>query len=163
MFEILKFPDERLRRKAKPVTEFGDKLRAIVNDMLKTMYAAPGIGLSAIQVNLPLQIAVVDVSEERNDPIVLVNPRIVARDGTTLEREGCLSFPGEFAVVERHRMIILNMRNPKGEEVQMRCTNLLAICIQHEIDHLNGKLFIDHLSRQGRRRIERKLKKKGLE
>ena len=159
LLEILHFPDPRLRRPARPVEAVGDKLRQIAGDMLETMYAAHGIGLAATQVNILQQIAVIEVSEDRNEPRCLINPQIVERDGEEEMREGCLSVPDTFAIVQRAQRVRVEALDLDGKAVSLDAEGLLAVCIQHEIDHLEGKLFIDYLSPLKRQRIEKKLLK----
>ena len=159
LLEILNFPDPRLRRPARPVEGVDDALHRTVEDMFETMYAARGIGLAATQVNILQQIAVIDVSEERNEPRCLINPRIVERDGEESRQEGCLSVPGVFANVLRAEKIRVEALDREGQAMTLDADGLLAICIQHEIDHLEGKLFIDYLSPLKRQRIEKKLLK----
>ncbi|CAH9059905.1 Peptide deformylase 1 [Pseudoalteromonas holothuriae] len=157
--EVLRFPDERLRTVAKPVTEVNDEVRQIVKDMLETMYDENGIGLAATQVNVHQRIVVIDVSEERNEPLVIINPEIVKKDGSTTSEEGCLSVPHSWAKVDRAEKITVKALNEQGEEFSYEADGLLAICTQHELDHLMGKLFIDYLSPLKRQRIRKKLEK----
>ena len=156
---ILKFPDERLRTRAKPVVMVTDETRKIVDDMLETMYGAPGIGLAATQVNIHQQIVVLDVSEEKNEPLCLINPVIVSKDGIEEYEEGCLSVPGIYETVERAEHIKMKALNRDGEVFELETDGLLAICIQHELDHLQGKLFVDYLSPLKRNRIRKKMEK----
>jgi peptide deformylase len=157
--EVLRFPDERLRTVAKPVTEVNDEVRQIVKDMLETMYDENGIGLAATQVNIHQRIVVIDVSEERNEPLVLINPEITNKSGSTTSEEGCLSVPHSWAKVDRAEEITVKALNEQGEEYSFDADGLLAICTQHELDHLMGKLFIDYLSPLKRQRIRKKLEK----
>ena len=157
--EVLKFPDERLRTVAEPVAEINDEVRQIVKDMLETMYDENGIGLAATQVNIHQRIVVIDVSEERNEPLVLINPEIIAKDGTTISEEGCLSVPYSYAKVDRAEQITVKAFNEQGEEYTYDADDMLAICTQHELDHLMGKLFIDYLSPLKRQRILKKIEK----
>ena len=159
LLEILKFPDERLRTRAKPVESVTDDIRQLVDDMFETMYAAPGIGLAATQVNVHQRIVVIDVSAEKDQPICLINPQITARDGIEQHEEGCLSVPGVYETVERADHIRVKALNRDGEEIEIETGDLLAICIQHELDHLEGKLFVDYLSPLKRNRIRKKLEK----
>ena len=159
ILNILHFPDERLRIKAKPVTEVTQKHRALIEDMLETMYDAPGIGLAATQVNVHERILVIDLSEEKNQPIVLINPEILEKDGDQTFDEGCLSVPGIYETVHRAEKIRIKALNKEGEEFEMDADGLLAVCIQHEMDHLEGKLFVDYLSPLKRNRIRKKLEK----
>jgi peptide deformylase len=156
---ILRIPDPRLRKVARPVEAVDATVRRLADDMLETMYAARGIGLAATQVNRDLRVLVLDVSEERNAPQVFINPEIVARDGKQTCEEGCLSVPGEYAEVERAERIRVSALDRDGEPFELDADGLLAVCIQHEIDHLDGKVFIDYLSPLKRRMIEKRLKK----
>jgi len=157
--EVLKFPDERLRTVAEPVNEVNDEVRQIVKDMIETMYDENGIGLAATQVNIHKRIVVIDVSEEANNPLVLINPEIVAKEGATISEEGCLSVPMSYAKVDRAEKVSVKALNEQGEEYTYDADGLLAICTQHELDHLMGKLFIDYLSPLKRQRIRKKLEK----
>jgi len=156
---VLHFPDERLRTIAKPVATITDETRQLVADMLETMYAENGIGLAATQVNVHQRVVVIDLSEERNQPQVFINPEITARSGDTSYEEGCLSVPQNYANVERAAAITLKAQNVDGEWFELEADGLLAICLQHELDHLVGKLFIDYLSPLKRDRIKKKLEK----
>ncbi len=160
ILKILEFPDDRLRKVAKPVLEVNDEIRVIADDMLETMYAAPGVGLAAIQVDIQQRIVVIDVSEEKDQPLVLINPEIIAHSGLEQMEEGCLSFPDIFADVERADKVTLRALDRNGEEYTLEADELLAVCIQHELDHLEGKLFVDYLSSLKRRRIRRLLEKR---
>ena len=157
--DILTFPDARLRNKAKPVPEVDDKVRRMVDDMFETMYAAPGIGLAAIQVNIPLRIIVIDITDKQDSPLCLINPEILERRGIEQSEEGCLSVPGFYEQVERADWIKVRALNREGEALEQGADGLLAVCIQHEIDHLDGKLFVDYLSSLKRQRIRKKLEK----
>ena len=157
--EILHFPDPRLRTKAEAVTEIDNRLRALVDDMLETMYAAPGIGLAATQVNVHKRIVVIDLSKEQDQPLVLINPEIVEKQGVEEMEEGCLSVPGVYERVERADRITVRALGRDGQAFELEADGLLAVCIQHEIDHLNGKLFVDYLSQLKRQRIRKKLEK----
>ncbi|MEA3411928.1 MAG: peptide deformylase [Pseudomonadota bacterium] len=159
MLEILHFPDPRLRRRAEPVVRVDDNVRRTVDDMLETMYAAPGIGLAAIQVDIPRRIIVIDVSERKDSPLCLINPEILARDGVEVMEEGCLSVPGVFEKVQRADHIVARALGRDGIVMEFESDGLLAVCIQHEIDHLDGKLFVDYLSPLKRQRIRKKLEK----
>ncbi|UTW03367.1 peptide deformylase [Amphritea atlantica] len=160
LLPILEFPDPRLRTIAEPVTEFNDELRQLVKDMFETMYDAPGIGLAATQINVHQRIITIDTSEEKNSPLVVINPQIeVLTDETERMQEGCLSVPGFYEDVERANKIRLTAMNEFGEEYTLETDDLLAVCIQHEIDHLEGKLFVDYLSPLKRNRIRSKLDK----
>ena len=159
LLEILVYPDNRLRQVAKPVTEFDDELKRLVNDMAETMYDAPGIGLAAIQVNVPKRVVVMDLTEGKNDLQVFINPEITPIEGKTESEEGCLSVPGIFASVERHERVNIKYQDLDGETYNVEADGLLAICIQHEVDHLDGKVFVDYLSRLKQDRVRKKLKK----
>ena len=159
LLNILHFPDERLRTVAKPVDNVTDKHRTLISNMLETMYDAPGIGLAATQVNVHERILVIDISEEKNDPIVLINPEILEKDGDQEFDEGCLSVPGIYETVHRAENVRVKALNEKGEVLEMNAEGLLAVCIQHEMDHLLGKLFVDYLSQLKKQRIRKKLEK----
>lgn len=160
LLQILEFPDTRLRTKASKVTKFDDKLERISKDMLETMYEAHGIGLAATQVNIHKAIVVIDVSEEGDSPEVFINPEIVRLEGADHEfEEGCLSVPGFRELVNRPERSIIKANTINGDEFIKECEGLLSVCIQHEIDHLNGKLFVDYLSSLKRNRIKKKLEK----
>ena len=159
LLNILHFPDERLRTVAKPVEKVTDKHRSLISNMLETMYDAPGIGLAATQVNVHERILVIDISEEKNDPIVLINPEILEKDGDQEFDEGCLSVPGIYETVHRAQNVRVKALNEKGEAIEMNAEGLLAVCIQHEMDHLLGKLFVDYLSQLKKQRIRKKLEK----
>jgi len=160
LLPILEFPDPRLRTVAKPVTRVDDRIRRLVDDMFDTMYAAPGIGLAATQVNVHQRVVVMDVSEVKNQPLVFINPQIQILDGTLCEyQEGCLSVPGYFEAVERPSRILLSALDRDGKPLELQPEGLLAVCIQHELDHLNGKLFVDYLSNLKRQRIRKALEK----
>ena len=156
---VLETPDPRLRTKAQPVTEFGPDLARLVADMLETMYEAPGIGLAATQVNVHKQLLVLDVSDDKSSPHVFVNPRVVAKDGIQTYQEGCLSVPGIFADVERANHITVEAQDVEGKPFTIDADGLFAVCIQHEMDHLAGRLFIDYLSPLKRERALKKLEK----
>lgn len=156
---ILEFPDPRLRTRAKPVTVFGAALQQLAADMLETMYAAPGVGLAATQVNVHERLLVADVSEEHDQPLVLTNPEILSREGVAAREEGCLSVPGVFEEVERAARIRVRAVDVRGKAFEFDADGLLAVCVQHEIDHLEGKLFVDYLSELKRQRIRKKLEK----
>lgn len=157
---VLRFPDERLRTKATQVVEVNDNIKAIVNDMFDTMYDENGVGLAATQVNIHQQIVVMDVSENRENPIVLINPEIIAKsDDTVINEEGCLSVPGCYAKVDRHTKVTVKALDIDGKEFTLDGDELLGICIQHELDHLKGILFVDYLSPLKRQRIKKKLEK----
>lgn len=156
---ILEFPDPRLRKKAMPVADVDDELRGLIDSMFETMYAAPGIGLAATQVDVHKRLLVADVSPEKDDPHVLINPEILEKDGVAVSEEGCLSVPGYFEEVERAEYIRVRYLDRDGSVVETDAEGLLSICIQHEMDHLNGKLFVDYLSEAKRQRIRKKLMK----
>ena len=159
ILDVLSFPDERLRTVAKPVEEVNDEIKQLVSDMFETMKDENGIGLAATQVNRHVQVVVMDVSEDRNEPRVFINPEIIRKDGSTISEEGCLSVPGNYAKVERAESITVKALDQNGESFELDAEGLLAICIQHELDHLKGKLFIDYLSPLKRQRIRKKLEK----
>ncbi len=159
LLNILQFPDERLRTVAQPVEEVNDQIRQIVDDMFETMYHASGIGLAATQVNIHQRIIVIDTSEEKKQPLCLINPEIIERDGVQTYDEGCLSVPGFYETVERAKKIKVRALNQQGEPYEFEADELLAVCIQHEMDHLQGKLFVDYLSELKRSRIKKKLVK----
>ena len=159
ILDVLNFPDERLRTVAKPVEEVNDEIKQLVSDMFETMKDENGIGLAATQVNRHVQVVVMDVSEDQNEPRVFINPEIIRKDGSTISEEGCLSVPGNYAKVERAEAITVKALDQNGESFELDAEGLLAICIQHELDHLKGKLFIDYLSPLKRQRIRKKLEK----
>lgn len=160
ILDILEFPDPRLRTVAKPVAEVDDRVRQLIDDMFETMYDAPGIGLAASQVDVHEQIVVIDVSEDRNEPLVFINPEITVLDHEIHQYdEGCLSVPGFYETVERPRHIRVKALDRNGEAFEMEPEGLLAVCIQHERDHLLGKLFVDYISPLKRNRIRSKLEK----
>ncbi len=156
---ILEFPDPRLRTRATPVAAVDAPLRELIDDMLETMYAANGIGLAATQVNVHRRVLVTDVSEERNRPLAFINPEILSRDGTEVSQEGCLSVPGYYDEVERAERVRVRALDRGGNPFEQDLDGLLAICVQHEIDHLDGKLFVDYLSEMKRQRVRKKLEK----
>ncbi|MCX2782974.1 peptide deformylase [Microbulbifer thermotolerans] len=158
--EILEFPDPRLRQVAKRVEKVTDELRRLVDDMFETMYAAPGVGLAATQVNVHQRIVVIDVSEDQNEPLVFINPEIEVLDEEIHQYdEGCLSVPGFYETVERPRKVRVKALDRNGETFALEAEGLLAVCVQHEVDHLDGKLFVDYLSPLKRNRIRSKLEK----
>jgi peptide deformylase len=163
LLQILEFPDPRLRTRAQPVTQVDAALRTLIDDMFETMYAAPGIGLAATQVNVAKRLLVIDISEQRNEPLVLINPDVVAREGVEETEEGCLSVPGVFDKVTRAERIRVRGLDRDGKPLDFEADGLLAVCIQHEIDHLDGKLFVDYLSELKRTRIRKKLEKERKE
>lgn len=157
--KILEFPDPRLRTKATPVEVVSDKLRTLISDMFETMYAAPGIGLAATQVDVHKRLLVADVSPDNSEPHVLINPEILERHGLIVTDEGCLSVPGYYEAVERAEHIKVRFIDRDETQIEMEAEGMLAVCIQHEVDHLNGKLFVDYLSESKRQRIRKKLEK----
>ena len=157
--KILEFPDPRLRTKAAPVEVVDDALRALIADMFETMYGAPGIGLAATQVDVHQRLLVADVSSDKSEPHVLINPEILEKDGVTFTDEGCLSVPGYYEEVQRAEHIRVRFLDQSGAPTEMEARGLLAVCIQHEMDHLDGKLFVDYLSEAKRQRIRKKLEK----
>ena len=156
---ILHYPDPRLRQVAQPVATVDDEIRRLVDDMAETMYAAPGIGLAAVQINVALRVVTIDISESRNALQVFINPQILQRDGKQVFEEGCLSVPGIYDEVERAQHIRLRALNRDGQPFELEAEGLFATCIQHEIDHLDGKVFVDYLSRLKQTRIRKKLEK----
>lgn len=159
LLPILQYPDARLYKKAAPVVKFGSKLAILAESMAETMYAAPGVGLAATQVDVHQQVIVIDISSERNQLQVLVNPEIVEREGQQFCEEGCLSVPGIYEEVQRAERIRIRAQNLAGEFFTLEAEGLLAICIQHEMDHLQGKVFVEYLSRLKQTRIKAKLEK----
>jgi peptide deformylase len=156
---ILEFPDQRLRTRAQPVTQFDAELGQLIDDMFETMYAAPGIGLAATQVDVHKRLLVIDVSEARNEPLVFINPEILSREGVAETEEGCLSVPGIFDEVKRAAKVRVRSQGRTGAVVERDFEGVLAVCVQHEMDHLEGKLFVDYLSDLKRQRIRKKLEK----
>ncbi len=156
---ILEYPDPRLRTVAKPVEVVDDRIRRLIDDMLETMYAAPGVGLAATQVDVHIRLLVADVSEDKDTPLVFINPEIISRDQVDVSKEGCLSVPGIFEEVSRAQQIRVRAQDRNGNVFEMDADGLLAVCVQHEMDHLNGKLFVDYLSELKRTRIRSKLEK----
>ncbi len=156
---ILEFPDPRLRKKAVPVEVVDGPLRQLIDDMFETMYEAPGIGLAATQVDVHRRLLVADVSQEKNEPQVMINPEILERDGSAITEEGCLSVPGYYEEIERAEHIKVRYLDRDGNEQESEYEGLLAVCVQHEIDHLDGKLFVDYLSEIKRQRIRKRLEK----
>jgi peptide deformylase len=159
ILEILEFPDPRLRTIAKPVEQVDDALRQVIADMFETMYAAPGIGLAATQVNIHKRLLVMDISDDKNEPLVFINPAFEPVSGSQEYDEGCLSVPGYFDTVTRHARIRVTALDRMGQPFELEADGLLSVCIQHEIDHLDGKLFVDYLSRLKRERVKSKLEK----
>jgi peptide deformylase len=156
---ILEFPDERLRKKAAVVKTVDDKIKKLVDDMLETMYESKGVGLAATQVDVHQRVIVIDVSEEKDDPLFLINPEIIEKDGIKESEEGCLSVPGFFEKVKRAEHVRVKALNREGQSFEFEARDLLAVCVQHEMDHLNGKLFVDYISSLKRQRIKKKLEK----
>lgn len=159
VLNILHFPDERLRTMAVPVEKVDDELRKLIDDMFETMYEAPGIGLAATQVDVHVRLVVIDLSEEMNQPLVLINPKLLAKDGIEEMDEGCLSVPGIYDTVQRAQHIKVQALDRNGDSFELEADDLLAVCIQHEMDHLEGKLFVDYLSQMKQSRIRKKLEK----
>ena len=159
ILDILNYPDKRLRKVAKPVAKVDETIKMLVDDMFETMYSAPGIGLAAIQVNIHQQVIVIDISDEKNQPLCLINPEIVAEQGRESCDEGCLSVPDVYETVERSEAVTVKALNQSGDEYTLEADGLLAVCIQHEIDHLKGKLFVDYLSPLKFQRIKKRLVK----
>lgn len=165
LLNILQFPDPRLRTRAKPVEVFDDNLKTLVKDMFETMYEAPGIGLAATQVDVHKRLLVMDISEEKDRPQVFINPQIIQAEGEEEMDEGCLSVPGYYETVSRAEKISVRAHDENGDEFELQADGLEAVCIQHEMDHLEGKLFVDYISSLKRDRIRKKLeklKKQGL-
>jgi len=161
--EILRFPDPRLRLRAELVSEVDASVRALIDDMFETMYAAPGIGLAATQINVQKRILVADVTDDRSAPYCLINPEIVQLEGEEEMDEGCLSVPGFYETVRRAEHIRVRALDRDGKPFELETDGLLAVCIQHEIDHLDGKLFVDYISSLKRNRIRKKLEKQGAQ
>ena len=156
---ILEFPDPRLRTRAEPVTRFDAALGTLIDDMLETMYAAPGIGLAATQVDVHKRLIVIDISKEHNEPLVLINPEILEREGEAQTEEGCLSVPGIFDEVKRAAKVRVRAQDRTGKVFESDYEDVLAVCVQHEMDHLEGRLFVDYLSDLKRERIRKRLDK----
>lgn len=159
LLNILEFPDERLRKKAVKVQTVDDRIKNLVDDMLETMYESRGVGLAATQVNVHLRVIVIDVSEQKDTPLCLINPEIIEKDGVEESEEGCLSVPGFFEKVKRAEHIKVKALDKEGKTYEFEARDLLAVCVQHEIDHLDGKLFVDYISPLKRQRIKKKLEK----
>ena len=157
--EVLTFPDERLRTIAKPVEKVDSKIKALVKDMFETMNEEKGIGLAATQVNVHKRVVVIDVSEDQDEPYVFINPEITEKTGSAISEEGCLSVPNNYAKVDRAEKVKVTALDENGKTFELEAEGLLAICIQHELDHLKGKLFVDYLSPLKRDRIKKKLEK----
>ena len=159
LLNILHYPDPRLRTKAAPVEAVDDRIRRLVDDMFETMYDAPGIGLAATQVDVHLRVITIDISKERNQPLVLINPELLSSDGAEEMEEGCLSVPGVFEKVRRAEHIRVRALDREGKPFEMDADGLLAVCIQHEMDHLDGNVFVDYLSPLKQQRTLKKLQK----
>lgn len=159
ILQILHFPDPRLRKQAIPVEEVTDSIKQLTEDMLATMYDNNGIGLAATQVNIQKRIVVMDLSEERDEPMIFINPEVTPIEGEQEYKEGCLSVPGFYEMVTRHDKVKINFLDNQGQAQEIEADGLLSVCIQHEIDHLDGKLFVDYLSNFKRQRIKEKLVK----
>ena len=159
LLPILRFPDPRLHKVAAPVAKIDDGIRRLARDMAETMYEAPGIGLAATQVDVHQQLIVIDVSETRDDLLVLINPEIIEQDGAQIGEEGCLSVPGIYDKVERAERVTVRYLDLEGEARTLTADGLLAVCIQHELDHLRGRVFVEHLSQLKQMRIRSKLAK----
>jgi len=157
--KILEFPDPRLRKKARPVDTVDEALKQLIDDMFETMYDAPGIGLAATQIDVHRRLLVADVSADKDEPWVLINPAILEHDGVEVTEEGCLSVPGYYEEVQRAEHIRVRFLDRHGVETESDFEGLLAVCVQHEIDHLDGKLFVDYLSEAKRQRIRKRLEK----
>jgi len=160
LLNVLVYPDSRLRKHAEPVREFDQNLKKLAQDMAETMYDAPGIGLAAVQINVCKRIIVVDISEEQDSLVTLVNPVIIEKDGEQVFKEGCLSVPEYYAEVSRAENIVVNYQDVDGKQQQIEANDILAVCIQHEIDHLDGKVFVDYLSLAKRERVRKKMLKR---
>ena len=160
ILNILKYPDKRLRTIAKPVVSVDETIKQQVKDMFETMYEAPGIGLAATQVNFHQRIIVIDISDQCNEPICLINPEVIEKSGEIQWEEGCLSVPDYYENVIRANDIKVKALNQNGESFELEASEMLSVCIQHEIDHLNGILFVDHLSKLKQKRLKKKTEKK---
>ena len=163
ILDILHYPDKRLRKVAKPVARVDDRIKKLVTDMFETMYEAPGIGLAATQVNVHQQVIVIDVSADKDQPLCLINPEILSEEGVEKSDEGCLSVPEIYEAVERAEKVTIKAMNENGEEYTLQADELLSVCIQHEMDHLKGKLFVDYLSPLKRQRVKKRLLKQQRE
>ncbi len=159
LLDILRYPDPRLHKKAVPVSEVDDSIRTLVRNMAETMYFAPGVGLAATQVDVHKRVIVIDSSETRDQLLVLINPEIIAREGIQYCEEGCLSVPGIFEPVERAERVTVRALGLDGKTFTLEAEKTLAVCIQHELDHLEGKVFVDYLSRLKQKRIKARLQK----
>ncbi len=163
LLNILQYPDERLHKVATPVAEVDGRIKTLVADMFETMYEARGIGLAATQVDVHERVVVMDLTEDKSEPRVFINPVITHKDGETTYEEGCLSVPGIYDTVTRAERVTVEALNENGEKFTLEADGLLAICIQHELDHLTGKVFVEHLSQLKQNRIKTKLKKRQRE
>ena len=163
ILDILHYPDKRLRKVAKPVAKVDGKIKKLVEDMFETMYLAPGIGLAATQVDVHQQVIVIDVSPDKDQPLCLINPEILSEEGVEKCDEGCLSVPDIYEAVERAEKVTIKAMNENGEEYTLQADELLAVCIQHEMDHLKGKLFVDYLSPLKQQRVKQRLLKQQRE
>jgi len=159
LLDILIFPDKRLRTVAAPVEQFDDALQQLIDDMFETMYDAPGIGLAATQINVHQQVVVMDLSEAKNEPQVFINPVILKESGTEEMQEGCLSIPGIYETIQRSETVTVEALDRHGKKYTLEADDLLAVCIQHEVDHLQGKMFVDYLSPLKKNRIRKKMEK----
>lgn len=159
LLQVLHYPDPRLRHRARPVDRVDDEARRLIDDLFEAMYAAPGVGLAAVQVGVDRRVVVVDVSEDKSEPLALVNPEILGREGEEESEEGCLSVPGVYEMVRRAERIRFRALDRDGVPFEADAEGLLAVCVQHECDHLNGRLFVDYLSELKRRRIRKRLEK----
>lgn len=159
LLHILEYPDTRLRTVALPVAEVNDEIRQLIGDMFETMYMAPGIGLAASQVDFHQRVLVIDISEDKSEPLCFINPEIIEATGTVSRDEGCLSVPDVYESVERAERIRVKALDRDGKQFELEADELLAVCIQHEIDHLDGKLFVDYISPLKRQRLKKKLSK----
>jgi peptide deformylase len=163
ILNILRYPDPRLKKRAAAVAKVDDRVRKLVKDMAQTMYAAPGVGLAATQVDVHLRVIVIDISEDKSDLLVLINPEIIEREGASTCEEGCLSLPGIYDQIERSERIRVRALNAGGEQFELDAEGLLAVCIQHEMDHLEGKVFVEYLSKLKQNRIRTRLLKQERE
>jgi len=159
LLEIINYPDPRLRKKGKPVTRFDESLVKLKDDMLETMYAAPGVGLAAVQIGEYKRMLVIDVTEDKKDPLCFINPEIISSEGEMKTEEGCLSVPAIYEPVTRFETVTVKAQNEYGEHFELSAQGLLSVCIQHEMDHLEGKLFVDYLSQMKQVRIRKKMEK----
>ncbi len=160
LLEILEYPDPRLRTVARPVSEVTDAHRTLIADMLESMYEAPGIGLAASQVDVHERIIVMDLSDDCSAPLVFINPDISVAEGKQTSEEGCLSVPGVYAKVDRYKLVTIKALDVRGKAFELEADELLSVCIQHEMDHLDGKLFVDYLSPLKRKRVDKKMEKR---